>query len=125
MYVSVVLECKKQGIAIGRDREAVLKAVDDVMKFFTMSKMVDGAAAKCKSICSVVKPSGKRGRCSDEEFQKLWSAVRDFEESRDDEKCVIISCDERDIANCVKSGDKPNLLISATDLNSKDFSKQL
>ena len=121
--VSVMLGCKKLGIEI--EKYEVLQAVKNVMKFFTIAKTVGGVKAGSKLTSSLVKPSTKRVFSSNEVYKNFWRDVSDFEAERSHSGCVIVSKDDKIAYSCVRELDQPVLLISVSDLMSRDFSKQL
>ena len=122
--VSVLLSCKKLGIEV--DKCTVLTAVERVMQFFTVSKTVGRRKAESKATSCIVKPSGKRVfNSSYEVYQKFWKALSEFEDGRSHGGCVIVSLNDKGAQTCVRALEQPALVISGSDLGSRDFSKQL
>ena len=106
-------------------KKEINKSISEVMNFFSLAKCVNRNKADGKSTNVMGKPSIKRGFGGGGVYSKFWSSIREFEGKRLDGSCVIVGCDEVNISLCVKSVDQPFLLISANDLNSKDYCKQL
>ena len=96
------------------------------MDFFGVAKSVDGrSAAKTKSLNVMGRASWKRDLSGKRSSSKFWSLVKDFEAERVKLTTLIVSCEERNAESCVKGIDRPFLIISAEDINSKNFSKHL
>lgn len=121
---SVVAECKKNGLS--PTNQNISKAVKDAMDFFGVAKSVDGrSAAKTKSLNVMGRASWKRDLTGKRSSSPFWSLVKDFEAERVKLTALIVSCEERNAESCVKGIDRPFLIISAEDINSKNFSKHL
>ena len=116
-------DCRKEGLK-NLDKREIAKAVKNVMGFFSVAKCVNGTSAKLKSTNLMVKASGKRGSSV---FSEFWSSVEDFEQERSASNCVIVSCicSVKNINQCAKACEHSFLIISADDMNCKDFCKQL
>ena len=96
------------------------------MIFFTCTKEVNGESSKVKSANRIVMASKKRQPGSGGGvFDKLWDALGEFERSRNYDTCVIVSCSEQNVAHCVKAADRATLVVTAADLNKKNFSHAL
>ena len=104
--------------------EEISKSVENVSNFFVNAKCVGGKQAAGKSSSQLVKPSKKRTHASGV-FSKFWTAIDKFEKDHLCERSIIVGCSESNVTHVVRSLDQPYLVISTSDLNSKDFKKQL
>ena len=96
------------------------------MDFFGVAKSVDGRrAANTKSLNIMGRASGKRDLTGKRSSSQFWSLVKDFEADRVKLTTLIVSSEEKNAEICIKGIDRPFLLISAEDMNSKNFSKHL
>ena len=96
------------------------------MQFFTWAKQVKGENSSQKSANRIVMASSKRQPGSGEGvFDKLWAALSEFEGTRQYDTCVIVSVSEQNVAHCVKAADRDTLVVTAADLNRRNFSHEL
>ena len=108
------------------EKVKISNAIKEVMDFFGIAKSVDGkVAAKVKSVNVMGKASGKRDMLGHRSHSQLWSSIKKFEDARYKASSVILGCNEKIAEKCVKGIDRPFLIISADDMNSKNFTKQL
>ena len=101
-------------------------AVTKVKDFFGIAVSVDGkTVVKLKSDNPMGKASGKRNILGQITHSSLWKNISTFETSRYSAYSVIIGVQSDDSRQVVKGIDRPFIIISAEDLNCKNFAKQL
>ena len=125
IIISVAKEVQSQGLN-HLEKSDIVQAVRSVMTFFSKATSIGGKKAKLGKSDNVMdkararKVFGSGGGV----FTQFWKSVDDFDGSRENSSCLVVSCDYI-LRQCVKSLDKPYLIVSSIDLNEKDFSKEL
>ena len=122
--ISVAKDCKKEGLQI--EKSDICKSVSDVMNFFFNAKSTDGKKVVSRKSTNLAEKIRLR-QCFGSGggvYSKFWSSISQFEDRRKVKNCLIASCNF-DVRQCVKSLDQPFLIISSSDLNEKDFGKEL
>ena len=122
--ISVAKDCKKEGLQI--DKSDISKSVSDVMNFFLKAKSTDGKKVVSRKSTNLAEKIRLR-QCLGSGggvYSKFWSSISQFDDRRTVKSCLIASCNF-DVRQCVKSLDQPFLIISSSDLNEKDFGKEL
>ena len=118
------LDCKKAGLK-SVEEEDIVNSIDNVSKFFFNLKFVGGEKAVGKSSLALEQAGKKRLNSDVGVFPKFWKAVEDYELLHSNGQCTVFSCDELNTKMCASCLDHPFLVVSANDLNSKDFKTQV
>ena len=124
LYFSVSLDCKKAGLK-SMEEQDIVSSIANVSNFFLNLKCVGGQKAVGKSASALNQAGKKRFNSEVGVFTKFWKAVEDYELLHSDGHCMVFSCDELNTKMCVRSLEHPFLVISADDLNCKDFKNQV
>ena len=110
------------------EKSQVRSSIKKVKDFFGIAASMDGkvgTAIDIKSENMMGKASGKRNFIGIKSHSAMWTSVIDFETSRSHAHSIIIGISGGSSEESVKGIHKPYLIISANDLNSKNFAKQL
>ena len=108
------------------EKAQVRCSVKNVKEFFGIAASADGKIiANQKSENQMGKASGKRNILGEFSNSNIWKTIIDFETHRENACSVLVGINGGNAKQIVKGINRPYLIISAQDLNYKNFSKQL